>query len=218
MQIVIHTPNSSVAIQMNNRIVNDSDHGSGAGMAGSSFSTEHQLFQLISKGDKDAFHELFKMYTSYITAIIKKVLGRNTSTEDILQEVFLKIWLKRESLTTVNNPKAWIAKVTCYICYNRLRQEKINETATSQIKYTSIEHCNTVEENINYTETVGNLSKAIKMLPPKTQQIYKLNKEHGMRIADIADQMQLSPQTVKNTLGTALKKVKSFLKQQGITS
>ena len=48
--------------------------------------------------------------------------------------------------------------------------------------------------------------------------IFKLNKEQGMKIAEIANYLQLSPQTVKNTLGSALKKVRAYLRQQGLTS
>lgn len=178
----------------------------------------YRLFQLISKGDKEAFHQLFNLYAPFSTVIIKKIVGSGEQAEDILQEVFLKLWLKRESLPSVENPKAWIAKITCYLCYNWLRHEKYCEKANAQIKYLLPHYSNEVEEAIGFTETTDNLAKAVKGLPPQTRMIFKLNKEQGMKISEIADYLQLSPQTVKNTLGTALKKVKAYLRQQGLTS
>ncbi|MDP9079480.1 MAG: RNA polymerase sigma-70 factor [Bacteroidota bacterium] len=178
----------------------------------------YRLFQLISKGDKEAFHQLFNLYAPFSVAIIKKIIGTGEQAEDILQEVFLKLWLKRESLPSVENPKAWIARITCYLCYNWLRHEKYCEKANTQIKYLLPAYSNEVEEAIGFTETTDNLAKAVKELPPQTRMIFKLNKEQGMKISEIADYLQLSPQTVKNTLGTALKKVKAYLRQQGLTS
>ncbi|MBN9380431.1 MAG: sigma-70 family RNA polymerase sigma factor [Chitinophagaceae bacterium] len=178
----------------------------------------HRLFQLISKGDKGAFHQLFNLYAPFSVAIIKKIIGPGEPVEDILQEVFLKLWLKKETLPSVENPKAWIARITCYICYNWLRHEKYGEKATAQIRHLLPDSCNHVEEAIAFTETTDNLAKAVKELPPQTRLIFKLSKEQGMKISEIASYMQLSPQTVKNTLGTALKKVKAYLRQHGLTS
>jgi RNA polymerase sigma-70 factor (family 1) len=178
----------------------------------------YRLFLLISKGDKEAFHQLFNLYAPFSTTIIKKIVGAGEQAEDILQEVFLKLWLKRESLPSVENPRAWIARITCYVCYNWLRHERFCEKANAQIKYLLPDCNNEVEEAIGFTEIADNLAKAVKRLPPQTRMIFKLNKEEGMKISEIANYLQLSPQTVKNTLGTALKKVKAFLRQQGLTS
>ena len=178
----------------------------------------YRLFQLISKGDKEAFHQLFNLYAPFSAAIIKKIVGAGEQAEDLLQEIFLKLWLKRESLPSVENPKAWIARITCYACYNWQRHEKYCEKANAQIKYLLPDYNNEVEEAIGFAETADNLAKAVKELPPQTRMIFKLNKEEGMKISEIANYLQLSPQTVKNTLGTALKKVKAYLRQQGLTS
>lgn len=178
----------------------------------------YRLFHLISKGDKEAFRQLFYLYAPFSAAIIKKIIGPGEQAEDILQEIFLKIWIKRESLASVESPKAWVARVTCYACYNWLRHEKYCDEATTQIKYLLPDHNNEVEEAIGFTETTDNLAKAVKRLPPQTRMIFKLNKEEGMKISEIANYLQLSPQTVKNTLGSALKKVKAYLRQQGLTS
>src|SRR5882757_9863241 len=188
------------------------------GTENSDISHVYQLFHLISKGDKEAFYQLFNLYAPFSAAIIKKIVGAGEQAEDLLQEIFLKLWLKRESLPSVENPKAWIARITCYACYNWLRHEKYCEKANAQIKFLLPAYSNEVEEAISFTETTDNLAKAVKGLPPQTRMIFKLNKEQGMKISEIADYLQLSPQTVKNTLGTALKKVKAYLRQQGLTS
>lgn len=204
---------------MNKHIENSKDHAEILrSTENSDISHVYRLFLLISKGDKDAFHQLFNLYAPFSAAIIKKIVGTGEHAEDILQEVFLKLWLKRESLPAVENPRAWIARITCYICYNWLRHEKYCEKATAQIKYLFPAYNNEVEEAIGFTETTDNLAKAVKKLPPQTRMIFKLNKEEGMKIAEIASHLQLSPQTVKNTLGTALKKVRAYLRQQGLTS
>ncbi|MES1249289.1 MAG: sigma-70 family RNA polymerase sigma factor [Chitinophaga rupis] len=186
--------------------------------SGENSGISHRLFQLISKGDKDAFHQLFNLYAPFSVAIIRKIVDPGQPVEDILQEVFLKLWVKRETLSSVGNPKAWIARITCYICYNWLRHKKYGEKATAEMRHLLPDSCNQVEEAIAFTETTDNLAKAVKELPPQTRLIFQLSKEQGMKIPEIASYMQLSPQTVKNTLGIALKKVKAYLRQHGLTS
>lgn len=175
-----------------------------------------KLFRLVAEGDKDAFHKVFDRYVPYVTAIAKRIIGHGAICEDLVQDIFLKIWEKKEELVHVECPKAWIARVSMHACYNRVKHEMVRAKASSNIRYITSEHANNVEESMQLAETAAYVYKAIEQLPSQTKTIYKLNKEDGMKIGEIAEHLHLSPQTVKNTLSTAVKRVKLYLQEQGI--
>lgn len=179
---------------------------------------DFSLFLLVSQGDKDAFRRLFEKYSPYVTRIAQKIVGGYGAEDDVVQTVFVKIWEKRELLPTIENSKAWIARITCFHCYNLLKREKISQKASAQIRYVSQTAVNDVEETIYFDEVSNSLSQAIQQLPKQSKLIFILNKEKGWSIGEIAESLQLSPQTVKNTLTTAQKRVKFYLRQQGVTN
>jgi len=174
------------------------------------------LFRLTSEGDKDAFRQIFKKYAPLVEALVRRIIGKDAPCDDLVQDVFLKIWEKRQTLTIVEHPKAWIVRIACYTSYNYLKHEKVCANAAGQIKYLSRPYANEVDDGVMHKEMSHYIRRAIELLPTQTQLIYRLNKEDEMKIADIADHLQLSPQTVKNTLTTAVKRIKLYLREQGI--
>lgn len=176
---------------------------------------EKALFRLIASGDESAFRRLFDMYAPLFTAVIRKIIKDDTGAEDLLQDVFLKIWLKRESLPTIENPRSWALQIVYHVAFNRLRHLKV--VAQSGIYIEKETTSNVVEDSLYHAETSGHVRNAIGRLPPQTRKIYLLNREEGFKITEIARQLQLSNQTVKNTLGKAVREIRAYLVRQGIT-
>lgn len=180
------------------------------------YADEKALFRLIASGDESAFRRLFDLYAPLFIALIRKILKDDTIAEDLLQDVFLKIWLKRESLTTIENPRSWALQIVYHIAFNRLRHLKVvaKSGAYSEQKEAV---SNAVEDSLYHAETSGHVRNAIGKLSPQTRKIYLLNREEGIKITEIARQLQLSNQTVKNTLGKAVREIRAYLVRQGIT-
>jgi len=178
---------------------------------------EKALFRLIASGDEAAFRRLFDMYAPLFTAVIRKIIKDDATAEDLLQDVFLKIWLKKESLAEIENPRSWALQIVYHIAFNRLRHLKVVAKSDEYAAQQKEEISNTVEDNLYHSEAFNLVQNAIGQLPPQTRKIYLLNREEGIKITEIARQLQLSSQTVKNTLGKAVREIRAYLVRQGIT-
>lgn len=177
---------------------------------------EIALFHQIAQGDETAFEILFHLYVPKITPVIARVIQVEGPEKDIIQEIFLGIWLGREKLTDVLIPHSWIFKMVYHRCYSWLQKQEVRNKASQIIIRESSDQSNLTEENIAFSETSQLVKQAIRQLPPQAQKIYLLSREKGLKIATIADQLQLSPQTVKNSLVRSLKSIREYLISKGV--
>ncbi|MBO9729661.1 MAG: sigma-70 family RNA polymerase sigma factor [Chitinophaga sp.] len=177
---------------------------------------EIALFHQIAQGDEMAFETLFHLYVPKIKPVITRVIQVEGPEKDIIQEIFLGIWLGREKLTDVMAPHNWIFKMVYHRCYSWLQKQGIRNKASQRIAMESDDHSNLTEENIAFSETALLVKQAIQQLPPQAQKIYLLSREKGLKIAAIAAELQLSEQTVKNSLVRSLKSIREFLISKGI--
>ncbi|WP_295120480.1 sigma-70 family RNA polymerase sigma factor [uncultured Chitinophaga sp.] len=172
---------------------------------------ERALFLQITEGDEDAFRELFRIYTPILRPLIYKLTKTEYSIEDILQDVFFKIWMSRGQLPDIENPRSWILKITFHDCFGYLRKNAVRNravgTETSET-YT--------EQTVELREMARLVNEAIELLPPQAKKVYLLSRTEGRKLADIADELQLSLQTVKNTLSRALKSIREYLLKHGV--
>lgn len=83
---------------------------------------EKELFRLLVSGDETAFRMLFHHNNRLLSPFIMKLTGSAVATQEVLQEIFLKLWLHRERLTDVENPKAWMIRMASNESLNYLRR------------------------------------------------------------------------------------------------
>lgn len=136
--------------------------------------------------------------------------------EDIVQDVFMNIWIKRESLVDVDNSSAYFFTAVyrrVYHHYRKIALEKKLLRVAPPIK----ESVNTTEEMVLARESNELISQAIDKLPPQQQLVFKLSKQDGLSREDVARQLQISPHTVKNHLADALKFIRIFLHNSTLT-
>jgi RNA polymerase sigma-70 factor (ECF subfamily) len=174
---------------------------------------ERFLFERIAMGDEMAFKQLFQRYGPIIAAAIRKVTRSEAVVPDILQDVFLKLWLKKEQLTSVDYPRRWVLQIAYHESFNWLKKQKVAQKHLEalhgeQLSYVAQSPTSEVEAGYLYKETADRLSEVVDSLPPKAKQVYRLNRENGLRISEIASELKISNQTVKNTLGRAIRSIR----------
>lgn len=180
--------------------------------------TDLELFSLIADGDEYAFKKLVVLYGSQIKPVILEIVKDPQHTRDIAQEVFLHLWLGREKLKTVQEPRSWIFRIVYYQALSWLRQKKVRSTAgypiTDEMQIPSTEF--SPEEMYTFHQTTGWLREAIQQLSPQAKKIYLLSRNEGLKPAEIAKKLNLSVQTVKNILHRAIKFIREYLSQKGV--
>jgi len=125
-----------------------------------------------------------------------------------LQEVFLKIWLHREKLVAVENPRAYILRIVSNESMNYLRTLVKDHRLAEEIGQSPVVESPSPEQSIFYRETEQLIDEAIGQLPKACRQIYRMSREEYKRIPEIAAELNLSDHTVKNQLVKALRSIR----------
>jgi RNA polymerase sigma-70 factor (ECF subfamily) len=176
---------------------------------------EKELLLQISEGDEKAFETFFFYYFPQIQPLIANIIDSQTASKDVIQDIFLNIWINRAKLPELQNMRSWIFTVAYHQSYSWLRKQKNRNNAMA-----AMEGIHTENPTADYTafrETEKLIQEAVQhRLTKQQQKIYRLSREQHLTIPEIAAQLGLSPNTIKNTLVSALKEIRSYLQDHGI--
>jgi len=169
------------------------------------------LLAKIGKGDKTAFSVLYNRYRHKVYAYAVRVVKSNELAEDILHEVFLKLWLN-ESAAAIMNLNAYLQVAAKNLALNVLRKQKLEELYKQHVKNDERDYiADTTAEHIHGRETARLIDTAKSLLPPQQRMVYELCKEKGMKYEEVADQLSISKLTVKTHMQLALRSLKAYL-------
>jgi len=166
-----------------------------------------QLFKEIQHGDQTAFDELFNFYYQRLVAFAKQYTKQQESAEEITSELFVKIWLKRNTLSSVLNPEVYLYISVKNACLNLKRSDRRRVTLFAEseestgIEGVSKGHLTFVEDK----ELRKLLDLAVASLPEQRKMVFKLIKEDGLKTAAVAQILGISKRTVENQLYKAIK-------------
>src|SRR5688572_10030197 len=166
------------------------------------------LYQHLTPDEK--VEVLFRKYYALLCKSLYKILRDATIAEDIVQEVFLKVWEKRESLQMDEAVQAYLYR-SCYnTALNFLKQQKKN-TDIDTLEMTVI-GSETAEKNLSFLETESEILKAIDALPPKTKLVFSLSRFEELSYKEIAERLDISVKSVEKHMGIALQRLRENLK------
>jgi RNA polymerase sigma-70 factor (family 1) len=165
------------------------------------------LFNEIQSGNSHAFDELFLRYHDRLLAFAVQYTKQLESAEEITSELFVKIWLKRTTLSTILNPETYLFISIKNACLNWIRSNKKNAIYTSssssdeqELDKVAAYQVNLVEEK----ELEKILNLIVATLPDQRKMIFKLIKEQGLKRHEVAEILGLSIRTVENQLHKAI--------------
>jgi RNA polymerase sigma-70 factor (family 1) len=178
---------------------------------------EKELFSRVAQGDEEAFNTLFHAYVPRLHTLVMKVTRSEGVAKDIIQEVFLYLWIDRESLATIEVPQNWIFKIAYNRSYSWLaRQFSRNRKYNEFRQQNPTEGEESLEQTVSLNETARLIHEATSLLPEQARKIFKLSRETGLKAAEVADKLEISVQTVRNSLVRSVKFIKEYLAQNGI--
>ncbi len=172
--------------------------------------SEQELLYLIANGDESAFSTLFSSYRNKIYSIAYELSESTVVAEEIVQDVFLKIWLRRETLTEVIHFKAYLFTITrnnVFAALKRIALKKdLEKRAVSGVPL----FYSDTDNRLIQKDYEGILKKAVNSLPAQQKQVYLLVKEQGYKRTEVAAQLQLSAETVKTHLAQAMRTIRAY--------
>jgi RNA polymerase sigma-70 factor (ECF subfamily) len=174
--------------------------------------TESQNIFNIREGDIRLFEQVFQMYCKELVRYANTILKNADEAEDIVQQLFVNLWQKRESLQVNTSMRSYLYRAVHNCCLNRIKQLSVKQTYTTYMGYAGEQHSAPASAAIQQKEVEKAIGVAIEKLPEQCRKIFKLSRQHGMRYQQIADELNLSVKTVENQMGKALKHMREQLK------
>lgn len=163
------------------------------------------LISRLQQGDEAAYEMLFNEYYQMLTIFANRYLKDIETAKEIVQDLFVHLYEKRESLTINSSLKSYLFRSTHNRCINFINAQKIRtKYAEHVVKTTDIQE-NSLEQEVNKSELEHALFIAISDLPPKCQSIFKMNRFEGLSNGEIAEKLKLSKRTVETQISKALK-------------
>jgi RNA polymerase sigma-70 factor (ECF subfamily) len=168
-------------------------------------SIDEELFQRIKKGDAGALKVLFEKYFFPLSCFAKKFVKNIHLAEEIVSDVFLTVWLKRERIEIKINLRTYLYTAVRNQSFNYLKKNKIHlesiETAVQENAISDLP----AERLITDEELEQDINALLRQLPEQRQIIFRMNRIDGLHYKEIAEILSISVHTVQNQMVAAVK-------------
>jgi len=173
---------------------------------------ESEILSRIQGGDGKAFKQLYDRYRPNVYQTSLRYLKSSHLAEEVVQEVFMKIWLEKARLDNVNSIKAWIYIMTKNNILNRLKKLALEWKANAHFANNSTADLSTVN-NLHDKEYRQVLDEVVQSLPKQQREVFELARYQYLSYRDIGEKLDISPLTVKTHMSRAIKSIR--LKMNG---
>ncbi|WP_341225937.1 RNA polymerase sigma-70 factor [uncultured Arcticibacterium sp.] len=173
--------------------------------------TEQSYLLEIRKGNKSAFKRVFDTYYADLSRYAFSMLKRQEEAEDLVQQVFVNFWEKREQTIISGSLKSYLFRSVHNQSLNLIKHEKVKASYVQHSQFFDIKYQSDVEETLEGKELEIQIAAAIETLPKQCQKIFVMNRMESLKYKEIAEQLGISIKTVENQIGKALKILRSSL-------
>jgi RNA polymerase sigma-70 factor (ECF subfamily) len=173
-------------------------------MAKREHSPDYNLIDDLRDGDLEAFDLIFKKYGDGLFGFAFTYLKSREETEELVQNVFLKLWVNRKNLKKQSSLKSYLFTIAYHNMCRLFREKQIHEKFTKEIIAVGQRTVN-LEEQLEYQSTLEQVDRLIEKLPEKQRVIFMKSRKEGKSSKEIADEMNLASTTVDNQISLAIK-------------
>ncbi|REL32944.1 RNA polymerase sigma-70 factor [Rhodohalobacter sp. SW132] len=170
------------------------------------------LLQKIRIGCEKAFREVYDRYHVQMFYIAKKYIKDTTLAEDVVQDVFVKLWEKKHKLDHVQSLKGYLFTMVRNHVLNMIRDRKSDLISISGVSEKKLPAHNLTEENLQYSEYETILKRGISELSDRKREVFELRTKRGLTNAEVAELLQIHVRTVKTHYYNSSKFIRTYLK------
>ncbi|HEY9045348.1 MAG TPA: RNA polymerase sigma-70 factor [Ohtaekwangia sp.] len=167
------------------------------------------LLYQASQGDQLAFRRLFHVYSPKVYSFALRLTHSGTLAEEVVQDIFLKLWLFKETLDAIQNFEAYLFTLTRNHTFNQLKRIAIETNAINKLEKELTEAHHETEETILYRESQHILNQVVSNLPPQQKLVYGMCHQEGLKYEEVAQRLNISRLTVKTHMQQALRTIKA---------
>ena len=166
--------------------------------------SDPELVERLRLNDINAFDQIFDRYSEKLYGFTFKYLKSKEETEELIQDVFLKIWENRKNIRKDTSFKSYLFTITYHNICHVFRERQINLKFIEQIEQNTILIPN-IEEQIDYKSVLNKIELLINKLPEKHRLIFIKSRKEIKSTREIAEEMKLAPGTIDNIISATLK-------------
>lgn len=176
---------------------------------------EEELVYQLKQESQDAFNRIYNMYSARLYAYCMQYVKSREDTEEIVQDVFIKLWINRHSIIHGEHLSAFIFKIAKNQIINRYKSRINSYVFEEYVNYYNEEQCSVSDTSaiVEYDDFCKSLKKAMKNLSSTQREVIECVKLNQMSVKETAVKLRLKEQTVKNALSAGLKVLKEILKK-----
>ncbi|MDR2282998.1 MAG: RNA polymerase sigma-70 factor [Sphingobacterium sp.] len=167
--------------------------------------SDKELFGLLIQGNESAFSEMYDRYKEALYFHATRSLSDHDEARDMVQEVFASLWAKREALHVPDSVDAYLYgairnRILNYIAHQKVVDRYIGSIDTF-LNFTT----NTTDHTIRHKDLESLLLREIERLPKKMKIVFEMSRKQGMTYKQIAEELNISDQSVKKQMQRAIK-------------
>jgi RNA polymerase sigma-70 factor, ECF subfamily len=166
---------------------------------------------LLAKKDESAFEKVFKTYFKYLHAYAFTILKDEAEAEEMVQQVFFKLWERTETLSISGPVAAYLYRAVHNESLNYLKHQKVRSNHRLHVAYSMKNETDHAAKKVAVGELEKKLHEALNDLPEQCRTIFQMSRFDEMKYREIADKLDISVKTVENQMGKALKILRTKL-------
>jgi len=173
--------------------------------------TDRELMIGLANDQAKAFESLYLIYGRRLFVFINGYLNSKDDTDEIVQEVFVKIWQKRHELKAHESLKGYLFT----IAYNAIKKSFLKKNREEELKKAYVlEYLNDSDDSISenmYSDVIKQVDAIVSQMPEKRKQVFNLCKREGLSVTEVANYLNISEKTVKNQMTSAYQTIREQL-------
>lgn len=173
---------------------------------------DRELFARLRAGDQAAFDAIFRAHYAALVGLADGMLRSRAAGEDVVQEVMLELWRRRETVVIQESLRAYLVRSTRNRALNHIRHANVQRKAEPQLARDEA-ILPTGASLLVAGELRNAITAAVAELPPACREVFMLSRTHGLRYAEIAETLGISVKTVESQMGKALRHMRNRLAQ-----
>ena len=181
------------------------------------YASEAALMDAVALGRQEALSIVLDRYMQMVSRTSYRILCDRGDSEDVTQEVFIKVWRNASGFDGRYSLSTWIYRITCNLCYDRLRRRRVRSllSIAPSVYETSAPVALSPEEDFITKETWEIFCRASRNLSPKQRTVFTLRDLEGLDTEEVKAVTGLTSDQIKSNLHIARKKIRQELEQYG---
>lgn len=172
---------------------------------------EGELLLLLAKGDEAAFTTLYRHYSGPLYINFLRMVKDEAIAEEIIQDLFSRIWLKRETINIEKNFSAYLYRTGYNLVMDFYRKVKRDQVLYDKFRQIATENYSHIEEILHLKDSQALISKALDTLPPQQRKVFELCRIEGHTYKEVAELLGISHHTVKEYFVKANQAIRKYI-------